>query len=185
MSSGNNLEPKGSLHPRGRDYRGREWVRVSGPVAKMLAGELDLTQWDDEELFRGRQRDKNGNFSGRPPSLVPRAAYEEFVRRQLERAEQLFVSNIAEAVEELVKIAKDPDVDESVRLKAIQMISDRTLGAVKQRVDIGAAGDSEPWKAIVEAVTVNRDLPDEDDVIDAEVVDEEPDWETELDEWED
>lgn len=168
-----------------RHRDGRAYVHVSAATANLIAGEVDLNEWDDEELLRGYSRAEDGSFRGRPPSVVPIGVYQKFVRRQLERAEQKFVENVAAATEALADIATDPDVEPDTRLKAIGMIHDRIWGKAKERVELGGALEVEPaWRRVIEAVTVNRELPplEDDGVVDAEVLDDEEDEEYVFDE---
>lgn len=179
-----------------RNNDGRAYVRVSENTADLIAGEIDPVDWDDEELLRGYSRAKDGSFRGRPPSLVPIGVYQEFVKRQLQRAEQGFVENVAKTVEAVAAIAKDPDVDESTRLKAAEMIWDRVWGKAKSRVELtGAPDPKEAYEQVIDAVTLDRSLPagededeDDGDVVDAEVVeDDEPEPEprpgTDAEDW--
>ena len=47
-----------------RKRDGRAVVTVSPATANMLAtNNVDLTDWDDEELLRGRRRNKNGEWT--------------------------------------------------------------------------------------------------------------------------
>lgn len=173
--------------PQPYDPKSRTWIQVTREVADLVKGQVDLSDWDDEELMRGRKRSKRGGFQGRPTNVVPRQAYEEFVRRQLERVEQHLAANVAEATAELTKIAKDPDVPEAIRLKAIEMIHNRVLGTPKQRLDVDITGTLK-HEQLIEDVTIRRDEWDEDswDVVDAEVVEpDEPTLSEEFDEWDD
>lgn len=157
-----------------RNRDGRAYVRVSETTADLIAGEVDLSEWDDDELFRGHTRAKDGTWKGRPPSVVPIAVYQEFVRRQLQRAEQGFANNLTNAVNSLVRISEDPDVPANVRLKALEMIFDRVLGKPKERVEISPMIADPEWKQNIDRVTVDRAAlapPEDGDVVDAEVVD--------------
>lgn len=142
-----------------RNADGRSYVRLSQATTELLAGEADLAGWDDEELLRGYSRAKNGSFAGRPPTLVPMEIYQELVRRQLRRAEQEFASNVARSVESLVAISEDPDVDARTRLRAIEMIHDRVWGKPKERVELAPPLMEPEHVQMINAVTIDRDLP--------------------------
>lgn len=162
-----------------RHSDGRAFVHVSENTADLIAGEVDLSEWDDEELYRGYTRAKDGSFRGRPPTVVPIALYQEFIRRQLRRAEQGFVDDLAETVKVVKNIARDENVDPDTRLRAANMIFDRALGKPKDRIElVGRLEQQEPHERVIEAVTVDRSLPPGDDeedpeenITDAEVVD--------------
>lgn len=53
---------------------GRMRLTVSRHTGDILDGVVDLSEWDDEEIFRGQRRSPNGRFQGKPPIVVPQAA---------------------------------------------------------------------------------------------------------------
>jgi hypothetical protein len=114
----------------------------------ILDGQEDLSAWDDEELTRGQRRDKNGQFRGRPPKLVPKAIHDEMAKRAMSNAVALLGQNTFAAAAELIKIAEDQTVDPAVRIRAIAMILDRTLGKPTDRVSITTEQEP-PWLAAV------------------------------------
>lgn len=156
---------------------GRALVRVGRGTTDVLIGKEDLRTWDNEELRRGRKRDKNGGWQGRDPIIVPKAIHDELVRRTLEKANQLLTENLEGALEILVAIMKDPTVDARERLKAIQMIADRAMGKEPQKIEV--AGEAK-WEGVIAAAIVSMpgELVDQfannrDDEVEDEDVDEE------------
>jgi hypothetical protein len=119
-------------------------IDVGKTTAAILAGEMDLSAWDEEELMRGQRKNKHGRFQGRAPKVVPKSVHDELVRRKMSKAFDLLRDNIVAASEVLVDVAKDPDVDPSVRLKAAGMILDRVLGKAPENVNIRAQLEP-PW----------------------------------------
>lgn len=171
-----------------RDADGRAYVRVSPRMADLIAGETDLSQWTDEEVVRGQARSKRGMFEGRPPSVVPRALYEEFVRRQLEKGFSQLMADLPELVAVMLDLAKDETLDPALRLRAADMALDRVLGKPRERhdIDLGIAPAPErpSYEQVLNAVVIRRGADEWDGhVVDAEVVDDDP-WDT-LDEWDD
>lgn len=114
----------------------------------ILDGEEDLSLWSDEELLRGQKKGKNGRWSGRPPSVVPKAIHDEWVQRRMLKAHELLGENLVKAVQVLVDLATNKRTDDAVRLKAAATIMDRVLGKVPDHVMLSE--DKEPtWaKAI-------------------------------------
>ena len=173
--------------PIKRDKDGRAHVRVGAKVAALIAGDIDLNDWDDEELIRGQARAKDGTFRGQPPALVPREVYQEWARRQMEQGFQDMLGNLREIVEVVVQMATDPTVDESVKLRAAEQVMDRIYGKPRQSVDLGIHDDDEKLDALMQSVVIRREdfhepWGGEDDVVDAEVLadDDEPEpwtWE--------
>jgi hypothetical protein len=140
-------------------------IQIGERNAAILAGDVDLAAWDDEELMRGQRRNKNGKFSGRPPKIVPKAVHDELVRRKMSKAHDLLRDNIVAATEVLVDVAKDTDVDPSVRLKAAGMILDRVLGKAPENVNIRAQLEP-PWLEALRGGIVSLD--DEGRMLDVE-----------------
>lgn len=121
----------------------RALVRVGHGTTKVLIGMDDLSEWDEEELRRGRRRDHLGNFSGRDPVVVPKAVHNELVKRSLADAHRLLQENLVPAVTALGLIATDASVDAKDKLTAIKLIMDRVMGTSPQKVEIG--GDAK-WQ---------------------------------------
>lgn len=150
--------------------RVRRNISLGDTNAKILNGEMDLSTWDDEELTRGYRRNKRGTWTGSPPKVVPMAIHNELVKRKMSQAFDLLRDNIVEATSVLVEVAKDPDVDPAVRLKAAGMILDRTLGKAAERIDVRTdmQGRNEPWRdAIIGALVPSTAVSD---ALDVEVV---------------
>lgn len=155
----------------------RALVRMGPANTRIITGQDDLSEWDDEELRRGQRRDKNGRFQGKDPVVVPKALHDELVRRTLIQANDIMRDNLGEAVCMLVALAKSPGVEAKDRLRAISMIMDRVMGKSPDKVEI--SGQS-PWLVALQGgiVTVNGEnsngatVLEEDDVDDADFVDE-------------
>jgi hypothetical protein len=107
-------------------------------MAQFLDGELTVEDMDDEELAKGRFRDKNGGFSGRPPAIVPKEFHDACVRRLLQRAEEMTREHFLTAVETFADIASSPAYEPKDRLKAAAYIWERTAGKVPDKVEIKA-----------------------------------------------
>lgn len=163
-----------------RHADGRALVRVSEKVARLIAGESDLSEWDDEEIARGQARAKNGHFAGRPPTVVPKQVYVEFARRQMDAGFQDMIGDLREVVKAVRHIATDPDVDEGTRLRAADMIMDRVYGKPKQAVDIGVS-DRPRHEELIASVTIKRSMEEleecnEGEIVDAEVLEDGDEW---------
>lgn len=145
-------------------------VRVGKTNLALLRGDEDVRQWDDEELERGRRRDKNGAWSGRPPAIVPKVIHDELVRRKLSKGYELLADNIAAAVQVLADVATDETVDPGVRVKAASAILDRAMP--RQQNTTHTLREPQPWehalatsirsmRAVEEAIdTTARDDPE-------------------------
>lgn len=141
----------------------RAKVTTGVGTTAVLTGEDDPRDWDDEEILHGRRRDKNGNFSGKDPDVVPRAVHNELIRRSLRKADRRFRNMQEVALDALEDIIKGAETEDKDRLKAIDMVLQRTIGKVPDKIEV--AVQEAPWEGLVVAAIV--DVP-VDDVIDVE-----------------
>lgn len=131
----------------------RAFVRLGRSNTRILTGQEDLSEWDDEELRRGFKKDKHGQFKGRPPKIIPKALHDELVRRTMSKAQELLRDNLEAAVEVLTEIAGDPDCEAKDRLRAAGMIMDRVMGREPQKIEVG--GEVPPWQVAIQAGIVS------------------------------
>lgn len=124
----------------------RALVRCGRGMTDVLIGKDDLSEWDDEELRRGRRRDKDGGWRGRDPVVVAKAVHDEIVKRTLSKANTLLTTNLEAAVELLTDMIRDPDVDWRERLKGIDMIMNRAMGREPQKLEF--KGEAK-WEAAI------------------------------------
>ena len=169
---------------RGRLCRtARSWGRMLDTMARTpMTMEQFVEGLSDEELVRGRLRDKNGNFTGAPPSWVPREFHRACVRELLRRGQELWREHYLDAIAAMTNIATDPRADPKDRIKAATFVIERIEGKVPERLEITA---EEPWQAVISEIVA--DVPDEaitrarhgveqaQQIIDAEIVEEHED----------
>lgn len=152
------------------DSAHRKNQRPRSPVGRVepaiLAGELDLSEWDDDELLRGQRRSHNGKFQGRPPKVVPTAVHQELVRRRISRAGDLLDETLEDAVALLGLVIRDPKAQYADRIKAAGMVMDRVMGKSPERVHLEVAP---PWALALESLITAAPLPLQAEVIEAEV----------------
>lgn len=148
---------------------GGKRVHVGESNRRILAGEDDVASWDDEELWRGRRRDKRGTFKGRDPSLVPVGVHRELNRRKFgEQAYEVSKDSVVEAVEYQVEVLRDPDADPALRMRAAENIIDRVLGKATERSQVEVSVNRSPWEEAIVAGLIGTDAQ----VIDVEPVEE-------------
>ena len=115
------------------------YVRLRGRYAQLLSGTLSVEDLDDEELAQGRLRSADGTFRGRPPTIVPADLVAAMRKEWMGRAEtKLREALHSHGIGVLVELAKDEDIDPAVRLRAADMIIQRTMGKVPDRITIAA-----------------------------------------------
>lgn len=171
----------------GPDYRGRRpYARLSPTNTQALVDRVDFREWDDEELARGRRRDKNGTFRGRDPKLVPSGAGKELARRKTIEANQYIAEQAPKLAEALVGIALDDLMDEKARVSAIKEAFEHILPKASAN-NVNITMEVKPWEEALKGAVVVVDNDDGgdaqpaltggdtegEDIVDAEVLDEE------------
>lgn len=134
-----------------------------------------VSEWDLEELARGKPRAKDGSFKGVKPSWISNKVAEEAKRRLKEET----IGQLSSHVGMALKVVKDlmdnteldddgyPIVDNRLKLDAAKFIVEHTIGKPRQRVDI-EAGDT--LQDMLAHVLVNPDGTPAHPIIEGEVV---------------
>lgn len=124
----------GKYHPSG----GAAFSTQSERLADLLSGVLDVEDMDDEELARGYPRDRNGNFGGRPPKVIPLTVHQRIQREFYKRMEDKLKTALPDALEALAGIATSTQHEDRDKLKAIDMILNRIMGKPIERVQVSS-----------------------------------------------
>lgn len=115
------------------------YIRVRGRYARLLAGEIKIEELDDEELARGQLRNAAGNFSGRPPAMIPTELVQAMRREWLSRAEnKLREALMSKGIGTLVELAGSDRIDPAVRLRAANALIERVMGKVPDKIQLAA-----------------------------------------------
>lgn len=160
------IVPEGGASDEDGDHRKRYNMKYAGRLGKRWSEIIQNVKdgehtWEEfvealapEELARGQLKDVNGNFSGRPPSFVPRAFHDACVRELLARGKVLYKENYVKAIQAMTQIATSQTAKESDRIKAAQFVIERLEGKVPDRVEISAA---DPWQQIISGIVAEVD----------------------------
>jgi hypothetical protein len=138
----------------------RRRIRLSTRNSDIIEGRDNFDDWDDEELLRGRRRDRNGGWGGRPPSVVPARVHHEVVKRNITAAQALFTVSIERAVEICRELMDGADVKDETRLKAAQLVIERVMG--KQPDVVAVTVTDKPYQALMGKAFTDRDVMDAD-----------------------
>lgn len=151
-------------------------VHVSPRTAAVAFDGASLDDWTDEELLRGRKMNKNGKFTGRPPKFVPIEFHRELTRRRLQRATTILAYSLVDAASMLRSVVNDENAATSDRIRAAEIMLDRIMGKPRESValDLTASGEEAPWRKVIAAAIVGTEETSDDDVIEAEIVEEAP-----------
>jgi hypothetical protein len=157
---------------------GRALMTVSPSTADILEGITDLSEWDDEELLRGQRKASNGKFVGRPPKVVPQEVHAERVRRTMSKAYALLHESTVDAVALLRTVVLDDFANYSDRIRAAELIMTRVLGKPTERIELATERPDPPWMvAIRHGIVGLVTEPEDSEIVDAEIVEEEVLWE--------
>lgn len=113
-------------------------------------GKIPWSELDDEELGRGQVRDKNGGFSGKPPSLLPREMVGDIRRRLMERYNDRIAEQLLSLQSVFLDIAQDDTASPADRMKAAAYMQERLIGKIPDRVEIQA--EVKPWEGMVSGI---------------------------------
>lgn len=145
---------------------GRGIMRISKAAADAIDDPSTIEDWDDDELRRGRRKDKNGRFTGRDPVVVPTNCYRELLRRQLRTAEVSLASNLNEAAVALAAIIKSPMAEDKDKINAAKILIDRVMGKAPERLQVST--DTPLFQVVLAGGIVPGAALEEDDIIDVE-----------------
>jgi len=144
---------------RGKVRTARSWGRMLDTMKKTgMTLEEFVETLTPEELVRGRLRDSQGGFTGRPPAWVPREFHQACIRELMRRGRRLWQENYLDAIEAMVGIAtgKVKGATAGDRLKAAQFVIERIEGKAPERPDVK---DDSPWQAIIADIVT--EVPDD------------------------
>ena len=158
---------------KARGKLGGARVGISASAAGVIYDGDSMDSWTNDELQRGRKRSKDGTFRGADPVVVPKALHDELVRRTMHKAHLLLRTNTWKAVGVLIEVATDKEADARARVRAAELILDRTMGRVPQFVDVEVS-EMQPWQKLIASSIVGsvEDMKAKGEVVDVEVVEE-------------
>jgi hypothetical protein len=112
-------------------------LRAMTPRMRDLAeGRLSIDDLDWEELTKGMLRDKNGNFTGAKPAMLPREWHEKMAAEILKGAEAQFRKNYQLTMDTLVKMVESERTPAREKLAAIIYMQERTIGKVTEKREV-------------------------------------------------
>lgn len=111
-------------------------VQYSGRTKALVEGTLSVEDLDTEELAKGRLKDKNGKFTGRPPKFLPRQLIDAMRSEHYKRVNGILEESLSDMVKTMRAIAKDPDQDGATRLKAAIYVYERFMGKTPDKVEV-------------------------------------------------
>lgn len=142
---------------------GKRWTQI---ITEVKEGQYTWAEFAEElepdELARGQLKDRNGEFRGRPPALVPRAFHDACIKEIQRRFNEKMQTRLLEATDELIDLSKAGRLDGKDRAKLLVYLIERVMGPVPKTVHVTAG---EPWEGMMTqgllrpAVTEGDDQP--------------------------
>lgn len=135
----NDLKPGTAVRTAGvREFAsGGANIHTDSPrMVALLKGEMAVEDLDDEELARGYPRDRNGNFTGRPPRMIPLVLHRQIQKVFFQRLEEQMRKALPDAVAMLATIATNPLSEDRDKLKAIDMVLTRIMGKPPEKIEL-------------------------------------------------
>jgi hypothetical protein len=102
---------------------------------QLLSGALTVDDLDDEEILRGQCRDKNGNFTGRPPTKYPRALHNGLRKEFQNRINQRWNEGADIALSTLIEVMQSRMAAAPARVRAAEIWMERVQGKVPDKVE--------------------------------------------------
>jgi hypothetical protein len=157
-----------TIHPSGHVSIG---ATMNPRMIALLSGDIEVDDLDDDELARGMCRNEDGRWPRRQPNLVPKAMYDKMTAELFRRSDERLKEGLVDAVESLVRMIGDPEVDASTRLKATTWMFERLRGKTPDVVEIK---QDKPYQMVLTHIHrgPKPDLEPEPEPIEAEVVEE-------------
>jgi hypothetical protein len=130
---------------------GKRWSAIVTDIKK---GEYSWTEFvaglTPEELSRGQLMSEDGNFQGRPPSMIPREFYLACQRELKKRFEALFSEQVLAVTRQYLEMAQRGVIKDETRAKMLQYAMERVFGGIPKDINIRA---EQPWEQMIVNVT--------------------------------
>lgn len=142
----------------------RKQIKVS--LSERMQAIMDnpelIKECDDEEISKGKLRDKNGGFKGRPMPMVPTKFYDILRREQMRRWEQKVAESLQPSLQVLNDVAQNKTtrgVPADARVKAAIYLIERAVGKVPDKVQ--ATVEVKKWEEDIESLLYDPDKKEE------------------------
>jgi len=173
--------------PSGRDRKNYAAKRVNGKNTEvtdryqaLLDGTIKIEDLETDELIQGKLFNKNGDFRGRPPLMIPRTMHNAIVRELVHRTESGLFADYDHMYEVLVGVATNERVNAQARVQAAIYVIERISGKIPDKTEMSL--EVRKFEQMVEEGKLMIDLGElpaltsqaHEVVVDAEVVEEKP-----------
>ena len=115
-------------------------------------GRIPWSDLDDEEVARLQLRDRNGEFSGMKPAIIPRELVQAHTRELLSRNDKLMREVVMKATAVFVDVIDSSSASDGDKMRAAQYLHDRILGKTPEKVELKA--ELKPWEGVVSEIGI-------------------------------
>lgn len=166
MTEDRELNKKERKQLRARARRAQKTKKIRQLEKAISETYKPITEWDDEELARGRPRCVDGTFRGPAPSYITRDVHEEAISRFKDVASsdlRALVPTALMTVKMLLESEATDDKDHplvppSVKLQAAQWVVEHLVGKPTQRTEMDI---SVKLQAVLAGVMVTEEASSE------------------------
>lgn len=109
-------------------------VRVKSRWQQLIDGEITVDDLDDDEIMAGRVKNKNGEFSGRPPKMMPREIIDGLRMEFHRRVDRKFEDGLQTALDTLEDVMTSRMAAAPARVRAAEVWIERVRGKVPDNV---------------------------------------------------
>lgn len=121
-------------------------------------GELTIDDLDEEEILKGRLKNRNGTFTGRPPAVVPTVFIQAILREQQRLIGEKLRSEIPTAIKALHEVAEwGGGKGGMARAAAAKTLLEYTIGKPMESMSLSVKSDDSaveraPWEDLLPRV---------------------------------
>lgn len=158
---------------------------VTNRMQALIDGTLQISELDDEELLKGKLRNKAGNFGGRPGKAIPREFHTAIVREITQRADRRILPRLEESQDVIREIMLNKRAPAIARFTAAAYTWERIQGKIPDKLIQETT--IRKFEDLIDGGKLLIDLPDpkaidaikpgegsDADVVDAEIVEDTP-----------
>lgn len=120
---------------------------VKSNLQRFRDGEYPVSDWTDDEVFKGRPINLDGTFGGTFPNFTGRQN-QQIKAELLKRGQREIDSMYKDVVKVLHHVALHGDTD-AARVKAADLLMQRTAGKVTERIEVHQA---DPWQDMLDEI---------------------------------
>lgn len=146
--------PTGRKRTRTKQYAGYgDLDPTNTRLYRLLEGELDVSELDNEELQYGVTKCDDGKFSVKAAyhaARMPSKIRTQIRRELMKRATQMMEGSLLDATSRIIEIATSPLSDDKDAMKAAEWLVHRTMGKTP---DVVVHTQEKAWEVLVSDIS--------------------------------